>query len=162
MLMLMLLSLLSSVPAFKACLQCDRRIRRLHEDFVLSAPTVDDQIEMKKICDHAYVTYKETSWGRKGVIGETKTRFSATCHGISFRSPKLFFLWSGNWSFYYNDNHFVLDKKHEWDALTVKYCTVCFPLLRSHHFVQSQNWVPEWIWPLLENPTHWWETKILI
>lgn len=90
--MLMLVSLLSSVPAFKACLQCDRMIRRLHEDFVLSAPTVDDQIEMKKICDHAYVTYKETSWERKGVIGETKTRLSATCNGMSFRSPKFFLM----------------------------------------------------------------------
>ncbi|XP_070821264.1 izumo sperm-egg fusion protein 1 [Chaetodon trifascialis] len=75
--LLMLVSLLCSVPAAKACLQCDRRIRLLHEDFVLSAPTVDDQIEMKKICDHAYVTYRETSQKRKGVIDATtlyKTR----------------------------------------------------------------------------------------
>ncbi|XP_070690662.1 izumo sperm-egg fusion protein 1 [Pempheris klunzingeri] len=69
--LLILVSLLCCVPAAKACLQCDRRVRLLHEDFVLSAPTVDDQIEMKKICDHAYVTYRETSRGRKGVIDPT-------------------------------------------------------------------------------------------
>lgn len=74
--LLMLVSLLGCVPAAKACLQCDRRIRLLHEDFILSAPTVDDQIEMKKICDHAYVTYRETSQERKGVIGEIQTWFS--------------------------------------------------------------------------------------
>lgn len=74
--LLMLVSLLCCVPVAKACLQCDHRIRLLHEDFVLSAPTVDDQIEMKKICDHAYVTYRETSRGREGVIGEIQTWFS--------------------------------------------------------------------------------------
>lgn len=78
MLLLMLVSLLCCVPAAQACLQCDRRIRLLHEDFALSAPTVDDQIEIKKICDHAYVTYRETSRERKGVIGETKTWFRET------------------------------------------------------------------------------------
>lgn len=79
----MLASLLWCVPAAKACLQCDRKIRLLHEDLVLSAPTVDDQIEMKKICDHAYVTYKETSRELKGVIGEVKTWFSTIWHGMS-------------------------------------------------------------------------------
>ncbi|TDH13043.1 hypothetical protein EPR50_G00052570 [Perca flavescens] len=69
--LLVLVSLLCCVPAAKACLQCDRRIRLLLEDFVLSAPTVNNQIEMKKICDHAYVTYRETSWERKGVIDPT-------------------------------------------------------------------------------------------
>lgn len=68
--LLILVSLLCSVPAAKACLQCDRRIRLLHEDFVLSAPSVGDQIELKKICDYAYVTYRQTSQKRKGVIGE--------------------------------------------------------------------------------------------
>nr|XP_046243845.1 izumo sperm-egg fusion protein 1 isoform X6 [Scatophagus argus] len=69
--MLVLVSLLCTVPSVKACLQCDRRIRRLLEDFILSASTVDNQIEMKRICDHAYVTYKETSRERKGVIDPT-------------------------------------------------------------------------------------------
>ncbi|KAM7391365.1 hypothetical protein PAMP_022061 [Pampus punctatissimus] len=66
--LLMLVSLLCWVTAAKACLQCDRRIRLLHEDFSLSAPTVIDQIELKKICDYAYVTYRETSQERRGVI----------------------------------------------------------------------------------------------
>ncbi|XP_047447493.1 izumo sperm-egg fusion protein 1 [Mugil cephalus] len=69
--LLMLVSLFCCVPASQACLQCDRSIRLLHEDFILSAPTVDKQIERKKICDHAYVTYRDTSRERKGVIDPT-------------------------------------------------------------------------------------------
>ncbi|XP_026178090.1 izumo sperm-egg fusion protein 1 [Mastacembelus armatus] len=69
--LLVVVSLLCCVPAAKACLQCDRRVKVLHEDLVLSAPTVADQIEMEKICDHAYVTYKETSQERMGVIDPT-------------------------------------------------------------------------------------------
>lgn len=82
----MVVSLLCCVPAATACLQCDRRIRLLHEDLVLSAPTLNDQIEMKKIYDHAYVTYRETSRERKGVIGEIKAWFSTTVHGVSVES----------------------------------------------------------------------------
>ncbi|XP_068560205.1 izumo sperm-egg fusion protein 1 isoform X2 [Cebidichthys violaceus] len=71
LLMMMLVSLLCCVPAAAACLQCDREIRLLLEDFALSAPTVSDQIEITRICDHAYVTYRETSRERKGVIDTT-------------------------------------------------------------------------------------------
>ncbi|XP_034092241.1 izumo sperm-egg fusion protein 1 [Gymnodraco acuticeps] len=71
MLLVLLMSLLCCVPAAKACLHCDRSIRLLHEDFVLSAPSVNDQIEIQKICDYAYVTYRETSQERKGVIDPT-------------------------------------------------------------------------------------------
>ncbi|XP_028270988.1 izumo sperm-egg fusion protein 1 isoform X2 [Parambassis ranga] len=66
--LLMLVSLLCWVPAPKACLQCDHKIRLLHEDFILSAPSIVDQIEVKRIRDSAYETYKETSRERKGVI----------------------------------------------------------------------------------------------
>ncbi|XP_030592845.1 izumo sperm-egg fusion protein 1 isoform X1 [Archocentrus centrarchus] len=69
--LLMLVSLLCCVTAAKACLQCDRSIRMMHEDFILSASTVQDQIDLKKICDQAYVTYIETSQERKGVIDPT-------------------------------------------------------------------------------------------
>lgn len=54
-----------------ACLQCDRSISTMHEDFILSAPSVEDQIIFQMISDQAYVTYRETSQSRKGVIGET-------------------------------------------------------------------------------------------
>ncbi|KAG7236775.1 hypothetical protein INR49_000238, partial [Caranx melampygus] len=64
-------NLSSTNSTAEACLQCDRRVRILHEDLVLSAPTVADQIEMKKICDYAYETYRETSRQRKGVIDLT-------------------------------------------------------------------------------------------
>ncbi|XP_060895049.1 izumo sperm-egg fusion protein 1 [Labrus mixtus] len=68
---LTLVSLLFYVYTAEACLQCDSKIRLLHEDLALSAPTVDDQIELKKIYDHAYQTYRETSRERKGVIDPT-------------------------------------------------------------------------------------------
>ncbi|KAK2901912.1 izumo sperm-egg fusion protein 1 isoform X2 [Channa argus] len=69
--LLMLVSLLCCFPAAKACLQCDSALRLLHDDLVLSATTVAEQIEIKKIRDHAYVTYRETSLERMGVIDPT-------------------------------------------------------------------------------------------
>lgn len=69
---LMLVFLLGIVPVHRACLQCDRRIRTLHDNFILSAPSVEDQIDLAKICDQAYLTYRQSSQQRKGVIGETK------------------------------------------------------------------------------------------
>ncbi|CAB1322119.1 unnamed protein product [Coregonus sp. 'balchen'] len=56
--LLCLLFLLSCVPAGRPCLQCDRRVRLLHEDYLLAASsaTVEDQIELKKILDYAYVS----------------------------------------------------------------------------------------------------------
>lgn len=73
---LMLVSLLCCVTAARACLQCDRSIRMMHEDFILSAPTLRDQLDLQSICDQAYVTYIETSQERKGVIGEIKKLLS--------------------------------------------------------------------------------------
>lgn len=67
-----LVALLSYVPAGNGCLQCDRRIRLQHEDFILSAASIMDQIELQMIIDHAYVTYRETSQRYSGVIGEKK------------------------------------------------------------------------------------------
>ncbi|XP_041856469.1 izumo sperm-egg fusion protein 1 [Melanotaenia boesemani] len=69
--LLILVLLLCCVSAAMTCLQCDNTIRVLHEDFILSAPTVKDQIELKMIRDHAYVTYKKTSQERKGVVDPT-------------------------------------------------------------------------------------------
>ncbi|XP_061586234.1 izumo sperm-egg fusion protein 1 [Cololabis saira] len=67
----MLVLLLWSVHAAQSCLQCERTIRLLHEDYILSAPSVNDQIELKSICDQAYQTYRETSLKQKGVIDPT-------------------------------------------------------------------------------------------
>ncbi|XP_038163961.1 izumo sperm-egg fusion protein 1 [Cyprinodon tularosa] len=66
-----LVALISCICAAQACLQCDRAIRNMHDDFILSAPTVNEQIELQTICDHAYETYRETSRNRKGVIDPT-------------------------------------------------------------------------------------------
>ncbi|XP_031583784.1 izumo sperm-egg fusion protein 1 isoform X1 [Oreochromis aureus] len=69
--LLMLVSLLCCVTAARACLQCDRSIRMMHEDFILSAPTLQDQLNLQSIRDQAYVTYIETSQERKGLIDPT-------------------------------------------------------------------------------------------
>ncbi|XP_029685881.1 izumo sperm-egg fusion protein 1 isoform X2 [Takifugu rubripes] len=69
--MLSFFYLLCCVSAVKTCLQCDRRIRHLHDNFILSAPSIADQIELKKICDHAYATYKDASLEREGLIDVT-------------------------------------------------------------------------------------------
>lgn len=61
---------LCRMPAGRACLQCDRKIRLLHEDFLLSAASVEDQLELTLIMDHAYITYSATSQAHRGVIGE--------------------------------------------------------------------------------------------
>lgn len=63
-------TLLCCFLAANACLQCARRVRLLHEDLILTASTVADQIEIKKICDEVYVRYRATSQERKGIIGE--------------------------------------------------------------------------------------------
>lgn len=69
--MLILVFLLGILPLFRACLQCDTRIRTLHENFILTAPSLSDQIALKDICDQSYEEYKRASQQRKGVIGET-------------------------------------------------------------------------------------------
>ncbi|TWW60126.1 hypothetical protein D4764_05G0002160, partial [Takifugu flavidus] len=69
--MLSFFYLLCCVSAVRTCLQCDRRIRHLHDNFILSAPSIADQIELKKICDHAYATYKDASLEREGLIDVT-------------------------------------------------------------------------------------------
>ncbi|XP_056134517.1 izumo sperm-egg fusion protein 1 [Lampris incognitus] len=82
--LLSLVVLLYSVPVREACLQCDRKIRLLHEDLLLSAASVQDQIELKKICDHAYVTYRETSKARSGVIDPTTLYRASTEYQSEF------------------------------------------------------------------------------
>ncbi|XP_078809331.1 izumo sperm-egg fusion protein 1 isoform X3 [Oryzias latipes] len=68
--LLMLVYLLCFIPAAETCLQCERIIRFLHEDFILST-AIKYQIELNMICDHAYQNYKQTSRQRKGVIDPT-------------------------------------------------------------------------------------------
>ncbi|XP_029915189.1 izumo sperm-egg fusion protein 1 [Myripristis murdjan] len=82
--LLTLVALLCCIPAGKFCLQCDRTIRLLHEDFILSAASVADQIELKKIRDHAHVTYQETSRERSGVIDPTTLYRASTEYQSEF------------------------------------------------------------------------------
>lgn len=71
MLPLMLLFLLCFVPQLRACLQCDRTVRLMLEDYILSEPNVLKQIELQKITDQGLVGFRETSDQYKGVIDFT-------------------------------------------------------------------------------------------
>lgn len=92
----MLVALLCCFPAANSCLQCDSRVRLLFEDLVLSAPTVAEQIEIKMICDHAYVTYRETSLERMGVTGEINLGkiMKPTYHLLSYLHVKPIMLFT--------------------------------------------------------------------
>ncbi|XP_060927894.1 izumo sperm-egg fusion protein 1-like [Limanda limanda] len=69
--LLILVTLLGCVFAADACLQCDRRVRVLHEELARSAPTLKEQDEITDIYKGAYERYKETSKERKGIIDFT-------------------------------------------------------------------------------------------
>ncbi|KAF7694922.1 izumo sperm-egg fusion protein 1 isoform X1 [Silurus meridionalis] len=51
------------IPGVRSCLQCDLAIRHMHEDFISTKHklTVQEQMDLVKIINHAYVTYQETS-----------------------------------------------------------------------------------------------------
>ncbi|XP_072537230.1 izumo sperm-egg fusion protein 1 [Salminus brasiliensis] len=61
------------VSSVMSCLQCDRAVLYMHEDFIATAKgvTVQDQMDLKKIIDHAYTNYKKTSVELRGVIDPT-------------------------------------------------------------------------------------------
>ncbi len=65
------LLILGSCPSVRSCLQCDLVVRYVHEDFLSTVEgiTVRDQIELKQIIEHAYVSFWETSRRFHGVIG---------------------------------------------------------------------------------------------
>lgn len=65
------LVLVCVIPSVWSCLQCDLAVRHMHEDFMGTEPqmTVQEQMDLKKIINHAYVTYQDTSTQLSGVIG---------------------------------------------------------------------------------------------
>ena len=89
--LLCLLFLLCCVPVGRPCLQCDRRVRLLHEDYLLAAAsaTIEDQIELKKILDYAYVTYTTTSNQYSGVIGRWLLLTSQAHYQLCHKGPDL-------------------------------------------------------------------------
>ncbi|KAK1787088.1 hypothetical protein P4O66_017468, partial [Electrophorus voltai] len=65
--------LLCAVPCVSACLQCDRPILHMHEDFIATVEgiTIQDQMDLKQIVQHAYLTYQETSEHLRGLVDPT-------------------------------------------------------------------------------------------
>ncbi|MEQ2204476.1 hypothetical protein XENOCAPTIV_013661 [Xenoophorus captivus] len=70
--LLILVALIYCIPTAGACLQCDRTTRNMHEDFILSAPTVEDQMKLQDICDHAHATQRR----------EARQCWTVSFHGI--------------------------------------------------------------------------------
>lgn len=68
---LLIVLLLCAFPSARPCLQCDRVVVYIHEDFLVSRGdlTVKDQKALQSIIDHGYVTFREASWPYHGVIG---------------------------------------------------------------------------------------------
>ncbi|XP_008416427.1 izumo sperm-egg fusion protein 1 isoform X1 [Poecilia reticulata] len=83
--LLILVVLVHRIVTSAACLQCERSIKTMHEDYILSASSVEQQIMFQMISDQAFVTYRETSQSRKGVIDPTtlyraKTEYQSEFH----------------------------------------------------------------------------------
>ncbi|KAJ3603675.1 hypothetical protein NHX12_028419, partial [Muraenolepis orangiensis] len=94
---------LCRVPAGGACLQCDRRTRLLHQDFLSSAASLEDQIRLTLIRDHAYVTYRDTSQARRGVVehrveaeegGEAVLNCFLPWHSLLQGRPEYHYTWA--------------------------------------------------------------------
>ncbi|XP_062854759.1 izumo sperm-egg fusion protein 1 isoform X2 [Trichomycterus rosablanca] len=79
--------LMSFIPTARLCLQCDSVIRNMHEDFISSRTkiTVQQQMDLKNIVDHAYVTYQDTSRELSGVIDPTTLYRAQTEYQSEFR-----------------------------------------------------------------------------
>ncbi|KAK3540390.1 hypothetical protein QTP70_030417 [Hemibagrus guttatus] len=75
------------IPGIKSCLQCDLAIRHMHDDFMATKQklTVQEQIDLKKILTHAYVTYQDTSTQLSGVIDLTTLYRAQTEYQSEFR-----------------------------------------------------------------------------
>ncbi|XP_073765136.1 izumo sperm-egg fusion protein 1 isoform X5 [Danio rerio] len=78
---------LCSSHIVRSCLQCDQVIRYVHEDFLSTVKgiRVRDQIELKKIIDHAYTNYRETSKLLSGVIDPTTLYRARTEYQSEFK-----------------------------------------------------------------------------
>ncbi|KAF4070418.1 hypothetical protein AMELA_G00285320 [Ameiurus melas] len=81
------LVLVCVIPSVRSCLQCDLVIRNMHEDFMASKHeiTVQEQMDLTKIIDHAYVTYQDTSIQFSGLIDLTTLYRAQTEYESEFR-----------------------------------------------------------------------------
>ncbi|XP_027007676.1 izumo sperm-egg fusion protein 1 isoform X3 [Tachysurus fulvidraco] len=81
------LILVCVIPGMKSCLQCDLDIRRMHDDFLATKEkiTVQEQLDLMKILNHAYVTYQDTSMQLSGVIDLTTLYRAQTEYQSEFR-----------------------------------------------------------------------------
>ncbi|XP_017322730.1 izumo sperm-egg fusion protein 1 isoform X2 [Ictalurus punctatus] len=81
------LVLVCVIPSVRLCLQCDLAVRHMHEDFMASKHevTVQEQMDLTKIIDHAYITYQDTSTQLSGVIDLTTLYRAQTEYESEFR-----------------------------------------------------------------------------
>ncbi|KAM8865373.1 izumo sperm-egg fusion protein 1 [Synchiropus picturatus] len=66
--LLILVPLICCVSATSACLQCNEEVRNQHENYILLAPSLEEQLSLKQIMDEVYGRYEKTSMKWNGVI----------------------------------------------------------------------------------------------
>uniref|UniRef100_A0AAV2MNX0 Ig-like domain-containing protein n=1 Tax=Knipowitschia caucasica TaxID=637954 RepID=A0AAV2MNX0_KNICA len=98
---LLLLLLLNAVPAVRACLQCDRTISLMHDNYILSLPDAIVQATFMNIINGGHDAFRETSLSHKGVIDLTTlyrarteyqsefNRFTQTTTGTLFEAIQI-------------------------------------------------------------------------
>ncbi|TSO88084.1 hypothetical protein Baya_10531 [Bagarius yarrelli] len=80
------LVLVCVIPSARSCLQCDLAVRHMHDDFMATQQlTVQQQMDLKKIVSHAYVTYHDTSMQLSGLIDLTSLYRAQTEYQSEFK-----------------------------------------------------------------------------
>ncbi|KAL2086226.1 hypothetical protein ACEWY4_017285 [Coilia grayii] len=82
-----LLLVLCASNSAQSCLQCDRVVVFIHDEFFLSQKvlSVQEKKDLRDVIDHGYVTFKEASWPYQGVIGPTTLYRARTEYHSEFK-----------------------------------------------------------------------------
>ncbi|KAL2086268.1 hypothetical protein ACEWY4_017327 [Coilia grayii] len=82
-----LLLVLCASNSAQSCLQCDRVVVFIHDEFFLSQKglSVQEKKDLRDVINHGYVTFKEASWPYQGVIGPTTLYRARTEYHSEFK-----------------------------------------------------------------------------
>uniref|UniRef100_A0A3B1K9P2 Ig-like domain-containing protein n=1 Tax=Astyanax mexicanus TaxID=7994 RepID=A0A3B1K9P2_ASTMX len=81
------------VSSVTSCLQCDRAVLNMHEDFIAAAKgvTIQDQMDLKEITDQAYTNYKKTSEELPTTLYRARTEYQSEFQRYWKEHKKLLF-----------------------------------------------------------------------
>ncbi|XP_034023607.1 izumo sperm-egg fusion protein 1 [Thalassophryne amazonica] len=115
--------LICCISAAQACLQCDSRIRNLHQDYILSFSSVLDQIIVTEYRDHAYTLYQQESLKGNGVVDST-TLYNAVAEYQNYLTNEI----ERNKPPVVSNAHYIMDRgrsilqKHLQESLSNNLC----------------------------------------